>query len=164
MQIYKKLNDVITEHPEIKKFSKIYQNKRFEPIGFVIYSTPVAVYGKANNDRFQIIGLWVFDKDRIRQSKRGQICQDFISYDIKTKEYTYYSGGSENFLLKDSNHKSISTFCGKFGKNINGEWKQYGCSSSRRTHDHRHDINDGKLPKQAWVQKLVSEGLKKLNN
>ncbi|KKQ34218.1 MAG: hypothetical protein US52_C0067G0002 [candidate division WS6 bacterium GW2011_GWA2_37_6] len=43
--MYKKIEDVLLDHPEIKKFSKIYQNNRFEPVGLAIYSTPKAVNG-----------------------------------------------------------------------------------------------------------------------
>lgn len=155
MQQFKKLENVLKKYPGIKEFAKIYNNKRFEPVGFVIYSFPKYVNGSPNKNS-QIIGLWVFDKERIRNSRSGQICEDFIEYNQSKKNYTYYSGGWN--IPPSPNHKSICEFCKKFGKDNTGCWKEYGCQPNGKINGHRYDITDKNLPKELWIKKLLKAG------
>jgi len=156
----RKVEDVISENPGLRDYAKFYNKKRFEELGFVVYSQP-----QTHKD-VTIYGLWLIDKDSVADNLKGsnknELVQDFIAYNRKDKSFKYYSGGR---IINKLQQRRIYEFCETYGKDRQGNIKYYGCYKTEKglaTRDHRYrDENAENLPGEAWIRKVIKTGLVK---
>lgn len=153
----KSLDEIINENPEIKKFSKYYNTIDFIPLKFVIFSQP-----QSHLDH-TVYGIWVLVKANVINKVTPKIKQDFLVFDRVANKYIYYSGLGLSDLY--SEHQSITNFCNKFGKHLNGTWGQYGTYLSEKgtpiTTDHHYDDQYAKnLPSEEWIRRLIDDKIK----
>ena len=45
---YKRIDEILADHPDIRTFAKIFKNNDFQPIGFVIHTLPKFINGRLN--------------------------------------------------------------------------------------------------------------------
>lgn len=150
----RRIEDVIRANPQLASYAK-YANDRFKQLNFVVFSQPqthpyITIYGLFQIDRQNVL------ENLTNTTYKDEVVQDFIALNRKTGRIIYYSGRG----AKTGSHQNITSFCTVFGRNLNGDWGEYGCTSNRHTTNHRYrDENDPNLPDEPWIRAQIKNEL-----
>lgn len=159
----KKIEEIIIENPSLKGYAKLYNHKRFNKVGFVIFSQPQ----EEVNENITIYGLLLVDRvsvksNIINKTEKNELVQDFIAYNRLEDSFVYYSGGR---IVDGSRQSSMGNFCKRFGINSKGEYVYYGCKSDGTTSNHRYRNELSlELPDEECIRDKINNAMKRVRD